>query len=208
MKTALACLMAIVFALFTVGCAESPVEGENLAYRNEIVEFVNEHEQELLDSVREVEEYGLPEYASAPFTSEKVFERVFIRHTDYSSPDMHTGATFKGITEDYEGLYVYLEGEDCLTTYDMPVTESLFESGMIKYIDVYEDGDVAFYMTYTNGSWGPGLYYQILYTQDGEQLSEANGWQSADGGWYRIDDSSSHYVYQMTECLYYDFTIY
>lgn len=69
MKAALACLMAIVFALFTVGCAESPVEGENLAYRNEIVEFVNEHEQELLDSVREVEEYGLPEYASAPFTS-------------------------------------------------------------------------------------------------------------------------------------------
>ena len=211
MNTALVCLMVIVYAFLTGGCAESPVEGENLLYRNEIIQFVNEHEQELLDSVREIEEYELPKYAAPPFTSSDLgFERVFIRHTDYTSLDIHAGATLKGITEDYEGLYVYLEGVGCLTTYDMPATESLFESGMIKYINVYESGSITFSTIYTNGSWGPGLYYDIAYyMQDVEQqLNEANGWQSAGEGWYRISDGNSRYLYQITECLYYDFTIY
>ena len=209
MNTALVCLMVIVYAFLTGGCAGSPVEGENLLYRNEIIQFVNEHEQELLDSVREIEEYELPKYAAPPFTSSDLgFERVFIRHTDYTSLDIHAGATLKGITEDYEGLYVYLEGVGCLTTYDMPTTELLFESGMIEYIDVYESGNISFYTTYTNGSWGTGLYYQILYVQNGEQPSEDYGWQAVDGGWYRISDGNSRYVSQVTEYLYYEFTKY
>lgn len=208
MKSVFIWLMVAIFTLFSNGYAEVSIQEENLTYREEIITFINEQEQELLDSVREIFEHRLPEYASEPFTSENMFERVFIRHTDSTPLDTFVGATLTGITADYEGLYVYIEGEDSLTTYDMPTTEFLFESGMIEYINVYENGDISFFTTYTDGSWGPGLYYKILYVQNGEQPSEDYGWQAVDGGWYRISDGNSRYVYPVTEHLYYDFTNY
>ena len=208
MKSVFIWLMVAIFTLFSNGYAEVSIQEENLTYREEIITFINEQEQELLDSVREIFDHRLPEYASEPFTSENMFERVFIRHTDSTPLDTFVGATLTGITADYEGLYVYIEGEDSLTTYDMPTTELLFESGMIEYINVYENGDISFFTTYTDGSWGPGLYYKLLYVQNGEQPSEDYGWQAVDGGWYRISDGNSRYVYPVTEHLYYDFTNY
>ena len=208
MKIQLVWLMVVIFTLFSNGYAELSIQEENLTYREELITFINEQEQELLDSAREIFEHRLPEYASEPFTSENMFARVFIRHTDYTPLDTITGAVLTGITADYEGLYVYIESEDSLTTYDMPTTELLLESGMIEYIDVYESGNISFYTTYTNGSWGTGLYYQILYVQNGEQPSEDYGWQAVDGGWYRISDGNSRYVSQVTEYLYYEFTKY
>lgn len=67
MKIQLVWLMVVIFTLFSNGYAELSIQEENLTYREELITFINEQEQELLDSAREIFEHRLPEYASEPF---------------------------------------------------------------------------------------------------------------------------------------------
>ena len=72
MKSVFIWLMVAIFTLFSNGYAELSIQEENLTYREELITFINEQEQELLDSAREIFEHRLPEYASEPFTSENI----------------------------------------------------------------------------------------------------------------------------------------